>query len=776
MFAVETHILADRGLGVDVGVRHHVDSDYSYAESLGSVSAVLADLAPLHGLLTLGDLLADVLARERELAGRPGPEDDSYVWRKAIEDHQQNFHDGEPRDALIVALRDIATHAMEFSPGSGPEILAALSRHEELILRRIRLHLLRDAEFAGARGRRRKVLLDPEAFDDPLIHRELYLLQRERFGELSEREREQVFAWIADGPQDVERFAEGFERFEGRPATAQELARRADGWRQRHLQPLERWLGDAERQQFDALTAAHGSSAHPEFRTWVTAEFRAVDLPYDSQQLRAMTTEQLLALFDSWQPSGEGLSAREDGLGLAIAESVREQSADWAARAPGFAGAPSRYRYQLLTGFASAAALDREFDLAPVLELARAHLADGSPEPDDLDARNGRRAIADLLRWTFRRHEHLAGIELREPIWQLLETLTRDPDTDAALAPEAADVWSAAEGDLPMPTVRSLAYQAAVGYARWVIAPAGERLGADISEVDEARQLLEAALDPMNEPSPAVRATLARALPTLFWIDPEWVEGQLTSLFAPEPELLADAVWSGFLANEPVSLPLLRCAVAAGIYAGGIERIAGGERFSEARREQLGRQLLSAAVFELDGYEESWLAWLAREQAERRAPVVEWLGGFLSQQSEGRGETFAVSVAKRWEERLAALPDGDAELAAFGAWFAAEVIDAPRAAELLLSTLQKSAGEIDRISQVLVAAVRVAPSAPAAIVSALRLIARGPTAGRLAWYDRQVQSVFAAVLESGDQDVIANSEQLIGELAERGLGDFRPKP
>jgi hypothetical protein len=774
VFAVDTSILADRSLGVAVGFRHHFDSDYSYAEALESVAAVLADLAPLHGLLTLGDLLADVLARERELAGRPGPEDDSYVWRKAIEDHQQNFHDGEPRDALIVALRDIATHAMAVSPDSGPEILAALSRHEELIFRRIRLHLLRGAKFAGARERRREVFLDREAFDDPLIHRELYLLQRERFGELSEGERERVFAWIAGGPQDVERFAEGFERFEGRPASAQELAQRADGWRQRHLQPLERWLGDAERQQLDALTAAHGSSEHPEFRTWVTAEFRPVDLPYDSQRLRAMSTEQLLGLFDSWQPSGEGLSARDDGLGLAIAEAVREHPADWAARAPGFATAPSRYRYQLLTGFASAAAMDREFALAPVLELAGAHLAGGSPEQlDDLDARNGRRAIADLLRWTFRRHEHLPGVELREPIWQLLETLTRDPDTDAAPDSEAADVWSAAEGELPMPTVRSLSYEAVVGYARWVIAPSGERVSADLSAVQEVRRLLEAALDPVYEPSPAVRATLARALPTLFWIDPEWVERQLTRLFADEPELLTDAAWSGFLANEPVSLPLLRCALAAGIYTTGIEQIAGGERFSEAGRERLGRQLLSAAVFELDGYEEPWLAWLAREEAERRAPVVEWFGGFLSEQSDERPATFAAAVATCWEERLAALPDGDAELAAFGAWFAAELIEAPRAAELLLSTLQKSAGEIDRLSQVLVAAVRVAPSAPAAIVSALRLIARGPTAGRLAWYDRQVQSVLASVQASGDEDVITDAERLIGELAERGLGDFR---
>ena len=71
VFAVEPYALPDRGVGVDVGFRHHFDSDYSYAEALASVSAVLAELALVDGVATRGELLANLLdARTRP--GRPG--------------------------------------------------------------------------------------------------------------------------------------------------------------------------------------------------------------------------------------------------------------------------------------------------------------------------------------------------------------------------------------------------------------------------------------------------------------------------------------------------------------------------------------------------------------------------------------------------------------------------------------------------------------------------------------------------------------------------------
>ena len=281
--------------------------------------------------------------------------------------------------------------------------------------------------------------------------------------------------------------------------------------------------------------------------------------------------------------------------------------------------------------------MDREFDLAPVLELAAAHLVEVSPERDDLDvqrtARNRRPTALDLP------SPRAPGPARAAPVDLAALTLTRDPDTDAELDPEAPDAWSPAEAELPLPTVRSLAYEAVVGYARWVLARTGERVGTDVSAVDEATRLIEAGLDPVAESSPSVRATLARALPTLFWIDPDWTERQLTALFATRPRLLADAAWSGFLAHEPVSLPLLGRALTADIYAAGIELIAGADGFSQRRREQLGRQLLSAAVFGLDGHETPWLAWLAREDPHRRAAVVEWFGRFLSVRSDEQAAT-----------------------------------------------------------------------------------------------------------------------------------------
>ena len=123
-------------------------------------------------------------------------------------------------------------------------------------------------------------------------------------------------------------------------------------------------------------------------------------MPYESDDLRAMTTVRLLELFASWQPSGERFASRPDALAMAVEQAVTDAAGHWTAKAAALAPAPPRYRQALFSGFAVAAATGRTFDATGVIDLAAAHLADGPPQVvDDESRRDGRRAIANLLRW-----------------------------------------------------------------------------------------------------------------------------------------------------------------------------------------------------------------------------------------------------------------------------------------------------------------------------------------------------------------------------------------
>jgi len=766
LLTTEAFVAADRGFGADVGFRHVFDSDFTFAEAVSAVRAAVGEHAPLSGLRLFVEALARTLDDELHARGRSGPEELSYIWRKAIDDHAQNVHDGEVRDALIVAIRDLAVATISADPSRGPEVLTALAASAHLIFRRLALHVIRVCEFPSVGDLRRAAMLDREAFDDRRLHREMFLLQRERFGELSAVDREQIISWIEAGPDDDAAWRGAFEQFEGRPADDNDLALRTAGWRQRHWLALEPWLSAEQRGQLEALNAAHGVDDHPEFSTFVTADFRPIEMPYESDDLRAMSIPELLEVFTSWQPSGDGLAARPDALGMAVEQAVRDAPDHWAELARDLSAAPPRYRQFMLSGFAAATAIGRPFDLSAVLDLAAAHLEDGPPRiTDDEPRRNGRRAIADLLRWVLVTGSASAS-ELDESIWPLMQQLASDEAEAVDDTTDEIPSWSPSEHQLPLDTVRCLAYQAAIAYAGRIAS------AADSQREREVRGLIEAGLDPDREPSPAVRAKLASQLPELVKLNADWAARLLGPMLMGEPEHLVEVAWSAVLDLTPIPLEVVQVLLRAEAYEWALTHIGAETRFSQDRRERLGRHLLGAAVFDLEGFRTPWSLWHDLEDGEVRARVVETIGHEL--RSRGDQQGLAEALASRWRERLDALPDGDPELAGYGSWFAAGLLDPHAGADLLGETLRRSGGTIRSVRAVLEVAIAAVPSASLPIIEALTLIADGPTAGQLGWHHRLVRELIATLGATEEPSVLDSVEQLIEGLAERGLGDFRP--
>jgi hypothetical protein len=765
LFTTEVFVAGDWGLSVDVGFRHLFDSDYEYAEAVAAVRAAVGDHAPLDGLRIFLAVLARTLEAEQGVRGREGPEQLSYIWRKAIDDHAQNVHEGEVRDALIVAIRDLVTSTINGDPTRGPEVLAVLDSSDHLVFRRLALHVIRVCEFPGVVEQRAGAMLDREAFDDPRIHREMFLLQRERFGGLSAGEQAQIISWIENGPEDHRAWREGFERFEGRAANDKDWAMHVAGWQQGHWLGLEPWLTTEQRGSLDTLTAAHGADPHPEFNTFVTAGFAPIEVPYESDDLRAMTTSQLLELFTSRQPSGERLASRPDALAMAVEQAVRDAPEHWAAQAAALATAPPRYRQALFSGFAVAAATGHTFDVAGVIDLAAAHLADGPPQvADDEPRRDGRRSIADLLRWLLTEAAGCRG-DVDGRIWRLIEQLVDDPGTDVGDTSDGARGWTPRERQLPLETVRSLAYQAAIAFgaalARW---GEGDR-------VVRVREVIAAGLAADREPSLAVRAALAAKLPELVALDADWAGRLIAPMLTDAPDDLAEAAWSAVLDLRPIPLDVVRLLLAADAYDWALEHICAETRFSTERRERLGRQLLGAAVFDIAGYGEPWARWHEREDGEIRARVVDSIGNEL--RTRGEAPAGPVALASRWRERLEALTDGDPEFAGYGSWFGAAAIDADVAAELLCETLRRSGGAVASLRSVLEAAILAAATVPGPVIEAVRLIADGPTAGQLGWRDGLLRELIALLAADQDPEIAQRLNQLIDGLAERGLGDFR---
>jgi hypothetical protein len=766
LFAAQPFAAVEAGLWTQVGFRHGFDDDYSFAEGLAVVGEAAAVHAPAQGLQTLVATLAGILEREAAVRGQDGPERDAGSWRRAIEDHSQNFHENEPPNALVAAIRDLTVDAIQRDPSLGAQLLSILQSQTHGIFTRVALHVLRISDFPGADELRRSVLLNRHIFDSRGLHHELFLLQNERFGALNSKDQHEVLAWIDAGPPNLDRWRAGHEAFYGRPPTDAEVRRDIDGWRQQRLRAIEPALDDDRRMQLERLNAEHGVYAHPDFTSYVEAGFVSTDPPFTADELGAKTPDELLELFVTWQPNGDGLAARRDGLAMAVEQAARDDPEHWSMIAPQLTAAPPRYRQFLLSGFSSAVAIGTAFELDGVLDLATTHIADGPPSvADDEARRDGRRAIADLLHWLTVVQPEAARRHAKQ-VWALIHQLASDDESPLTGSgpeqqwAEAQHAWSPEERELPLSSVRSLAFTAAVCFAEL-----------QLGHAYDVRDLLRVGLDPAQNPSLEVRSALAAGLPTLLRTDPDWTEELAAQMLTLPPEELIDVAWATVLDETPTNLDVVRALLRAGVYALGIEHVAGQDRFSQRRREHLGKQLLGAVVYTSDVAAGPLEQWFAVEEPEIRARAVEIVGaGIGADEFRPADDTALVGL---WRARLGGLEGDDPELAAYPSWVPA-IKDRRVGAELVVETLQQTAGTIRGARQVMGWANEAAADAPLQVIEMIRLIAAGPNRTQIAWSEPRLRQVILTLDSSSDQDVAAALGQLLETLAERGFGDFRP--
>jgi hypothetical protein len=79
-------------------------------------------------LSLLCDLLDSAVRLSRHSEEDTGPEDYSYIWRSAIEDHEQN-HSSGLRDFLVTAVRDAAGQIARADSSQVPLLVEKLERH-----------------------------------------------------------------------------------------------------------------------------------------------------------------------------------------------------------------------------------------------------------------------------------------------------------------------------------------------------------------------------------------------------------------------------------------------------------------------------------------------------------------------------------------------------------------------------------------------------------------------------------------------------------------------
>jgi hypothetical protein len=520
-----------------------------YRDGLKKVVPALAGRKPDELLRTLSDWLkASVDAKN--LSDKHA--DYSYLWRAAVEEHEQN-REYDFAGAMVGFVREGFELSIRSGSFSLHAAIAILEGYLHLIFKRIRVHLI--AEFGDQYPElARQTILNREIFDDYQFKHEYAMLVGRRFNLLLPLERDEWFSWIDAGPDMTD-----FDRSEnlGRGApTAEDRKTWIQGWQVKKLHWARSHLDGARRDFYAKMISEHGVPDLAEFTARFRSEWVHDGSPMTVEQLGTMTFEQAVVAVSSWRPESSRFGDPSiTGLASTFEKFVATSLEEYSAKARLLINQPAIFVRGFLNQMSDAIKSGRHVDLSATLDLCDWVLK------HPMEGRNTWQLMYDdgpvdrAWQWT---REQISGLMetictalngnesryalngLRHRVWQLIASLCHDSAESCIVRdiskedPRVHDYL-----DLGINSRRGSAVEAALEYARWVanhikisegkqeIVPGG------FDAMPEVREMLEWQIAPENRSFEAL-AVIGSRLGLVYWIDKQWLALKSDELFRLE--------------------------------------------------------------------------------------------------------------------------------------------------------------------------------------------------------------------------------------------------
>lgn len=766
---------------------------YEFERILNEDVPAVVMAAGIAALGLLCELLEDAMDLRR---GRnDAPEDYSYIWRPAVEDHPQN-HPFGLKDALVTSVRNAAEAIIGKEPDLLREVVGALESRPYRVFHRIAIHIVRRfADFAPDSVRR--ILLDQERFDDVSFQHEYYLLANEQFSRLVELDQDVILQWIEKGP-DLGEYVASWRHVRHEVPSDEDVDRYRRGWQQQKLAPIIDSLPEKWRSRFANLSREAEQPKHPEFgsysESWVGPES-----PVSRDELAAMSFDRLVEYLSNWEPSGASWSPSREGLGRLLSELIASDPERFVARAEDFKRLDPTFVYALFGGLRDAAREGRQFKWNSILALASWVVA----QPREIPARKSehpgldtgwgwtRKAIADLLSASLGSEKFKPDLELQEQVWEVVEALTEDPEPTRA-SEEESDPSTMDPATASINTVRGEAMHAVVRYALWIRkhlegrldGPA--RLERGFDEMPKVRRVLDAHLDPVRDPSLAIRSVYGQWFPWLVLLDATWAVSSVERVFPRDTALstLRDAAWATYVVMCPPYdnvFDVLRAQ-----YSLAIDRLsrATAGRHGRDPDERLAEHLvlLYARGRVTLGDEDNLIAsFFSGAPARIRAHAMSFAGRALHERGASISSEISERLSELWKWRIESIAREGAreecadELAAFGWWFTSAKFDEDWSIEQLKRATELSR-KIDADWQVVGYLVGLADRKPRASVELLGAVLECSRRGAefLGVYRQEdVGEVLRKAMASGDIAAQNIARSLINKLGAAGELSYR---
>ncbi|HEY3132715.1 MAG TPA: hypothetical protein VGL91_24910 [Acidobacteriota bacterium] len=526
-----------------------------YEEIIDTVTQSLVSASGIDAVKLFCDLLEQAITLSRNDSD-DGQEDYLYISHPAIEEgaplHQLS-------SLLICAVRDAAEYLVRLDNATFQQVLTVLNERKWPTFIRIQLHLCRVFPELGL-PTAQQFFEKPDILDRPSLSHEAVLLLKTTFRNLRSDLQERFFQWVDQGLPAY--FRDGLVK-EG--ASPDEINDYENQWRRDRLALIEDQLTPEVATKYEYLLKQRSVSRHLEKPRRTTGGAFAPPSPRPSEELERMSINDILDYLAAWKPSGGILEANREGLGRNISKVVLQRPLEFSRQALEFKTLDPTYVRHLFEGLITAVKDHKEFDWAPVLDLADwivqqpRHIPGrkGDYFVQDADWAWTRSSILELIDVGFR--EATSGLPFadRMKIWKILEALTLDDDPTSEQEKEDEHFDPAS---LSLNSIRCRALDRVIAYALWSKEDLKRQLKdetrAEISfdDMPEVRRVLEAHLDPSIDSSLAVRSLYGRELRRLAYLDWEWVKRNVEKIFDWNNEAVFRAAWESYVVfNQPHS-------------------------------------------------------------------------------------------------------------------------------------------------------------------------------------------------------------------------------
>ena len=756
--------------------RRTILESWDYEQILKNRIPELVRHSGLEGLALLCDLLEDAVSAEN--GGRVPNEEYSWIWRQAIEPHEQNFGENEPRNLLVDSVRDSSLQLL--AAGTDLQnLIGLLDGRGRPIFKRIVTHLLVEKRDTFPQTAARFALDRDNFFSLDLRHEYTRLLAAV-FPELNDDEKAEILEWVEAGP------------LLGSSTVDDEELRRTGKayWQAERLSGLRPHLPPPWEERYKVIVDELGEPEHPDFLSPVRM-WTGPTSPKETHDLEEMSAKDISEFLKTWNPSGAPAAPEPEGLGRALRSVVGSSPDRFVAALDSMRGLHPTYARALVEGLAEAVKRDAPIAWRPVIHYLEWITEQPRTRQETTEETYGRdphwgwarKEAASLLSTGFQKDA--VDYALREAAWRLVDVIADDPDP----TPEDDKIEAMDPATRSLNTTRGQALHAAVRYAVWVCRHMEEAepeppSGAfSLELIPEARRCLERHLDPSTEQSSSVRAVLGFYLPDLVRLDREWVEANSAAIFPNDQPRLRDAVWNTYLAFHPVYdvvFDLLRDQ-----YDAAVERLA---EESEAEEKSfrgsgerpvasLGQHLLAMVGrgvllwSDEDGLVRRFFMNAPTKDATRATTFVGW----SLERTQGDIPVEHLERFQRFWEELSDFVSNGAEdrkeiLKAYGWWFVSGRFDTSWSLDHLERVIEE-AGGVDLDYEVTERLAELAGANPARSLSALKALCQNERS----WYILSSRDSARRILQTAlaQEATRSDAQHLIHLLGARGHLQFR---